>query len=75
MREGVSMRFDADDTLYWGPELRKLMKDSEFMAQFPDGVSSSEMYHELMERGTNVATSATVIDVADYMNEIYGRPS
>ncbi len=60
------------ETLYWGPELRKLMKDSEFMAQFPDGVSSSEMYDVLVTRGTNIATSATVIDVADYMKEIYG---
>ncbi len=63
----------SDETLYWGPELRRLMKDSEFMAQFPDGISSAEMYDALVERGTNIATSATVIDVADYMGEIYGH--
>lgn len=62
----------TDETLYWGPELRKLMKDTEFMAQFPNGVSSSEMYDALVERGTNIATSATVLDVADYLREIYG---
>ena len=62
----------SDEILYWGPELRRLMSDSEFTAQFPDGVSSIEMYDALVTRGTNIVTSATVIDVADYMREIYG---
>lgn len=61
-----------DDVLYWGPELRTLMKDSEFLAQYPGGVSAEEMYDALVKRRTNIAISATVIDVADYMREIYG---
>ncbi len=48
------------------------MRDREFLAQFPDGISAGEMYDALVERGTNIATSATVLDVADYMKEIYG---
>lgn len=60
------------ETLYWGPELRKLMRDSKFMGQFSEGISAEEMYVALVERGTNIAICATVIDVADYMGEMYG---
>lgn len=62
----------TNETLYWGPELRKLMCNSKFMAQFPKGISAEEMYNALVVRKTNIINSATVIDVADYMKEIYG---
>lgn len=62
----------AVETPSWGPELRRLMRDSEFLAGFPEGISAEEMYQELVTRRTNVVTSATVIDVADYMTELYG---
>jgi hypothetical protein len=50
------------------------MDDSDFMSKFPQGINASEMYDELEARGSNIATSATVLDVANYMSEIFGRP-
>ena len=62
----------SDETIYWGPCLREIMKDTEFMSNFPNGIDGSEMFVELEKRGSNVATSASVLDVIDYMREIYG---
>jgi len=58
------------ETIYWGPCLREIMRDNEFMSKFPQGVNASEIYEELEARGSNVATSATVLDVANYMSEL-----
>jgi hypothetical protein len=62
------------EAIYWGPCMREIMQDQEFMSKFPQGINASEMYEELEARGSNVAISATVLDVANYMSEIFGRP-
>lgn len=62
----------SDEKRPWGPVVREIMDDKEFMSQFPNGVDASELFDELVERGSNVATSASVIDIVDYMNEMYG---
>ena len=62
----------AGEVIYWGPCLREIMRDKEFLSKFPHGINASEMYEELMQRGSNVASNATVIDVADYMRELFG---
>lgn len=60
------------ETLYGGPVLREIMRDPDFKIRFPDGPNGVELYDELVKRGTNVATSATVLDVIDYMRWLYG---
>lgn len=66
------MKSRSSEVKHWGPVLREVMRDQAFMIGFPEGISAPEMFDELVHRGSNVATSATVIDVADYMREIYG---
>jgi hypothetical protein len=56
----------------WGGVVREIMADLVFLDALPDGISGPEIYDELVRRGSNVAASASVLDVIDYMNEIYG---
>lgn len=62
----------SDESRPWGPVVREIMNDREFLDGFPQGVSGGDIYDELVNRGTNVATSASLLDVIDYMTELYG---